>query len=289
MLRVVIEAIILGIVQGVAEFAPISSSAHLIIVPWLFRWDNPALNGLAFDVALHLGTLAAVFIYFRHDLWALVQAGLQSIAQRRIGGDFNRKLAWLLVLATIPAVIVGFFLEDVIDATFHANGTAIPTTIMLLIALMMAGFGLIMFLVEKWARHNRSLDEVTTVDATAIGLAQTLALFPGVSRSGSTITAGMALGFRRDVAARFSFLLSVPVTFGAGMKSLMEILGQWQAGTLASNDLAVFLVGIVSAGVSGYLCIHFLLRYLRTRSTMIFVVYRWAVAALVVIVALWRA
>lgn len=289
MLRVIIEAIILGIVQGVAEFAPISSSAHLIIVPWLFRWDNPALNGLAFDVSLHLGTLAAVFIYFRHDLVVLVRAGLLSIAQRRIAGDFNRKLAWLLVLGTIPAVIVGYFLEDVIDATFHANGTDIPTHIMLLIALMMAAFGGIMYLVERWARHSRTLEEITTVDAAAIGLAQTLALFPGVSRSGSTITAGMALGFRRDVAARFSFLLSIPVTFGAGMKSLLDVFDQVQTGALVSSDLVVFLAGILSAGISGYLCIHFLLRYLRTRSTMIFVIYRWAVAALVLVVALWRA
>lgn len=289
MLRVLVEAILLGIVQGIAEFAPISSSAHLIIVPWFFRWDNPALNGLAFDVALHLGTLTAVFIYFRDDLRNLVTAGLASIRDRRIGGDFNRKMAWMLVLATIPAVIVGVLIEGQINEIFHANGTDIPTGIMLLIALMLAGFGLIMFLVERWARHSRSFEEMRTVDATAIGLAQTLALFPGVSRSGSTITAGMALGFRRDVAARFSFLLSVPVIFGAGMKSLVDVAQDWGSGALNSSDLTVFLAGILSAGISGYLCIHFLLRFLRTRSTMLFVIYRWVLAAAVVIVALWRA
>jgi undecaprenyl-diphosphatase len=289
MLPELIAAIILGIVQGIAEFAPISSSAHLIIVPWLFGWDYPAISGLAFDVSLHIGTLAAVVIYFWSDLTTLFKAAWRSIVEWNLSDDPARKLAWLLVIATIPAIIVGYFLEDVVDATFHASGSDISTRIMLMIAFMLAFFGLIMYLVERYARHDRPLDSIRFIDALAIGLAQTLALFPGVSRSGSTITAGMALGFRRDVAARFSFLLSIPVTFGACVKGLLDISDAVRTGSLVPSDLIFFAVGILSAGIAGYLVIRFLLRYLRTQSIMVFVIYRWALAAVVVVVALWRA
>lgn len=289
MIRTLIEAIILGIVQGVAEFAPISSSAHLIIVPWLFGWDNPALNGLAFDVSLHLGTLAAVLIYFWSDLWRLLKAGLASVVQFRIGGDPDRKLAWYIVLATIPAVIVGYFAEDAVDAAFHANGVDLPTGILLTLAAMMAGVAILMLFVDTVARRTRTLTGVRLVDALLIGLAQTLALFPGVSRSGSTITAGLALGFQRDVAARFSFLLAVPVTMGAGLLGALDLVQAWQASLLTNTDALIILAGVISAGISGYLCIHFLLRYLRRSSLAIFVIYRLVVAAIVVVVALARA
>ncbi len=288
MLQTILQAIILGIVQGIAEFAPISSSAHLIIVPWLFGWTDSLLSGLAFDVALHLGTLAAVVIYFRQDLWNLIKAGLTSVVQFKIGDDPERKLAWFLVIATIPAVIAGFFLEDIISAMFHPEGTNVAGRTMLAIALMLAAFGVIMYLADRLARHERPLTGIRLVDAILIGLAQTLALFPGVSRSGSTITAGLALGFKRDVAARFSFLLSVPVTLGAGLKGLVELLGSWQTGALGSTDLLIVAVGVLSAGISGYLCIKFLLSYLRTRSITIFVIYRFAMASLIVIVVLMR-
>ncbi len=288
MLRVIIQAIVLGIVQGVAEFAPISSSAHLIIVPWLFGWTDPLLSGLAFDVALHLGTLSAVVIYFWNDLWNLLRAGIASIREFKIGDDPNRKLAWLIVIATIPAVLAGFFLEDIVAAVFHPAGEDVSGRIMLSIAAMLAAFGVIMYLADRLARHQRPLTGIRLVDAIAVGLAQTLALFPGVSRSGSTITAGLALGFKRDVAARFSFLLSVPVTLGAGLKGLFDLLGSWQDGGLGSSDLLVVAVGVLAAAISGYLCIHFLLRYLRTRSITVFVVYRFAVAALIVIVVFLR-
>lgn len=289
MIRTLIEAIILGIVQGVAEFAPISSSAHLIIVPWLFGWDNPALTSLAFDVALHLGTLAAVVIYFWADLWRLLKAGLASVFQFRIGGDPDRRLAWYLVLATIPAVIVGYYMEDTIDAAFHSAGVEISTALMLTLAAMLAGFGLIMLLVDTLARHTRPIGAMRLVDALLVGLAQTLALFPGVSRSGSTITAGLALGFKRDEAARFSFLLAVPVTLGAGMRGLMDLLEAWQSAALTNTDMLIIVVGILSAGISGILCIHFLLRYLRSASLTIFVIYRLVLAAIVTVVALARA
>jgi undecaprenyl-diphosphatase len=288
MFRVIFEAIILGIVQGVAEFAPISSSAHLIIVPWLFNWDTPALSSLAFDVALHLGTLAAVVIYFWSDLWAILKAGFASIFQWRIGNDLNRKLAWMIVIGTIPAVIVGFLLEDFINLTFHPAGNDIAPWIMLTLAATLFGFGLLMLLVDTIARHDRPLSRIRFLDAILIGLAQTLALFPGVSRSGSTLTAGLALGFQRDVAARYSFLLAVPVTLGAGLRGLLDLGQQWQGGVLASSDLLLVAVGVLSAGISGILCIHFLLRYLRTRGVAVFVIYRGVVAAIIAYVALAR-
>jgi undecaprenyl-diphosphatase len=284
----IIQAIILGVIQGIAEFAPISSSAHLIIAPWLFGWENAALGSLTFDIALHLGTLTAVVVYFRVELWRLLKAGVRSVVERRIGDDFERKLAWLLVLGTIPAVIVGVLIEDTIDAIFHTSGADIPTTAMILLATMMVGVAVVMYLVEKLARHTRSLEEISVKDALIIGSAQSLALFPGVSRSGSTLIAGMALGFQRDVAARFSFLLSVPVTAGVGLKSLLDIGDDWQSGALTSYDLMLFIVGITSAAIAGFLCIHYLLRYLRHSSIMIFVVYRAVLAIVVIVVALYR-
>jgi len=283
-----LQAILLGIVQGIAEFAPVSSSAHLIIVPWLFGWDDPALSGLAFDVALHLGTLAAVLLYFWSDLRAVIGAGLASVVQRRIGDDFNRRLAWMIVLGTIPAVLAGFFLEDFVDATFHAEGVALPTGALLTLAALLFAFGLVMLLVDRLARHERPLTGLRFVDALLIGLAQTLALIPGVSRSGSTITAGLALGLRREVAARFSFLLSVPVTLGAGLKGVVDLLQAWQAGATATADLAIVAAGVLSAAVSGYLCIHFLLRFLRSRGLVPFVIYRAALALVIVAVVFWR-
>lgn len=282
------RALVLGIVQGIAEFAPISSSAHLIIVPWLFGWEGGATSSLEFDVALHLGTLGAVLIYFWRELWILIKAGFASIFQGGIRDDPNRKLAWLLVLGTIPAAVAGFLLEDTIDAVFHGSGEGTSNQAIIAIAFMLALFGLLMYIVERFARHERMLAQLSWWDSFLIGLAQTLALFPGVSRSGSTITAGMALGFKRDVAAKYAFLLSVPITLGGGLKGVYDLVQEAQASASGSSELLVLLVGILAAGVSGFLCIRFLLAFLRTRTTMVFVIYRWVLAAVVIAIALWR-
>lgn len=289
MIWTILQAIILGVIQGIAEFAPISSSAHLIIVPWLFGWDNPVTSSLTFDMALHLGTLAAVLVYFRVELWRLLRAGVLSIVERKIGDDFERKLAWLLILGTIPAAIIGVLAEDTIDSIFHSEGGVISTEAMIVLALLLGGVGLLMWLVEKVARHDRPLETMGAKDALLIGSAQSLALFPGVSRSGSTLIAGMALGFKRDMAARFSFLLAVPITAAAGLKSMLDVSGDLQAGLLTTSDLMLIVIGVLSAGIAGFLCIHYLLRYLRNSTVMIFVYYRLAMAALVIVVALWRA
>ncbi len=262
----IIQSIILGLVQGLTEFIPISSSAHLIIVPWLFGWNDPALTSLPFDVALHLGTLLAVLAYFAADWVRLIRAGVASIVERKIGADPDRRLAWLLVIGCIPGAIVGVLAESKINDLFHAPLLA----------------------AERMASHTRKLEQLKLSDSIWIGLAQALAIFPGVSRSGSTITAGLALGLERPAAARYSFLLSAPIIAGAGLKSLYDIYKGLGSGAIARGDLLLFPIGFVAAAVSGYLVIRFLMRFLQTNSTAIFVYYRWALAVLIIVVALAR-
>ncbi len=284
----ILQAIILGLVQGLTEFIPISSSAHLIIVPWLLGWTNPALTSLPFDVALHLGTLIAVLIYFSSDWLRLIRAGAASIVERKIGADPDRRLVWLLVIACIPGGIAGVLLESQISDWFHTPNQPIQPSAMIVMAVIIALLGALLLLAERFAQHVRKLDQVTLRDAIGIGLAQALAVFPGVSRSGSTITAGLALGLERETAARFSFLLSAPIIAGAGAKSLLEIYGGITGGSIASSDLALFPIGVIAAAISGYLAIRFLMRFLQNHPTNIFVYYRWALAALISVVALTR-
>ncbi|MBI3741516.1 MAG: undecaprenyl-diphosphatase UppP, partial [Chloroflexi bacterium] len=272
----ILQALILGMVQGLTEFIPVSSSAHLIFVPWLFQWNDPALNSLAFDVALHLGTLVAVLIFFARDWMRVIRAGVASVLERKIGADADRRLAWFLVIGSIPGGIVGAIFESKIDALFHPPSA----TTIIAIAIALAVLGLILFLADRLARHLRAFDDLALQDAILIGLAQAFAIFPGVSRSGATITAGLALGLKREAAARFSFLLSTPIIAGAGAKSLLTIFSQLRAGALASSELILFPIGFLAALVSGYACIKFLLRYLQTNSMNLFVYYRMAIAAL---------
>lgn len=288
MLLRILQALILGIVQGATEFIPVSSSAHLIIVPWLFGWTDAALTSLPFDVALHVGTLLAVLTFFATDWVRLIRAGVASLVERKIGGDPNRKLAWFVLLGTLPGGLVGMLAESKIEKLFHTPGTPIRLPAIILMAAIIAVLGLALFLAERLARHTRQMNDLSLKDTAIIGLAQALAVFPGVSRSGSTITAGLALGLKRDVAARFSFLLSAPIIASAGVKSLLEVLGSLHSGAITQGDLILFPVGVIAAAVSGYLCIGFLLRYLQRKSINIFVYYRWALATLLIVVALIR-
>ena len=286
----ILRAILLGILQGITEFIPISSSAHLIIVPWLFNWiDDPALTSLAFDVALHLGTLAAVLWYFADDWVRLIRAAAASIAHREIGGDPDRRLAWFLVIGCVPGAIAGLLLEDKIDGLFHVPGVPLQPAAMIAVAVILALFGSIMYLADRLATHLRGMAQLGLKDSLVIGVAQALAVFPGVSRSGATITAGLALGLKRPAAARFSFLLSAPIIAGAGLKSLFDVYHSVRSGSIVPSELVLFAVGFVSATVSGYLCIRFMLRYLQGHSINVFVYYRWAVALLIAVVALVRA
>lgn len=285
---IIIQAIILGIVQGLSEFIPISSSAHLIIVPWLFGWDDPVLDSLSFDVALHLGTLVALLWFFAADWVRLIRAGVASIVERKIGDNADRRLAWLIVIGTIPGAIAGILGEKAIEELFHKPNAPIVPAAMIAMAVIIALLGALLFIAERIAQHLRGMNRISLKDSILIGLSQALAIFPGVSRSGSTITAGLALGLQRETAARFSFLLSAPIIAGAGAKSFLEIYGSIKAGAIAQNELVLFPIGFVTAAISGYFCIRFLLHYLQKNSTDIFVYYRWALAVLVAVVALMR-
>ena len=281
----VFQALILGIVQGLTEFVPVSSSAHLIIIPWLFGWDDP---GLSFDVALHLGTLLALLWSFAPEWARLIRAGIASIVERKVGNDPDRRLAWMLIAGTIPGIIAGIIFENTIEELFHKPDTQHSPEAMIIMAIVIALLGVALFFSERIAKHLRDINQMSFKDTILIGIAQGLAIFPGVSRSGSTITAGLALGLKREAAARFSFLLSVPIVVGAGLKSLTDIYLEVKIGAIAPAELVLFAIGFVTAALSGYLCIKFLLRYLQRHSTNIFVYYRWLLAATIFIVVFLR-
>lgn len=256
------RAVAFGLVQGLGEFLPISSSAHLVILPWAAGWRDP---GLAFDVALHLGTLVALLAFFWRDLWRLAQAFIRSVIERRVGEDMERRLAWLVLVASVPGAVIGVLLEQRAEEAFRAKW---------LVAAAMITMGLVLYLADYFAAQRRAMDRVTLRDALCIGVAQAMAIVPGVSRSGSTIAMGRTLGLDRAAAARFSFFLAIPITAGAGLLKAPKLI---RTGGL---DLPL-LVGMVVAGISGYLAIGVLLRLVRTRSYLPFVLYRIAFGALV--------
>jgi undecaprenyl-diphosphatase len=268
----VVQALIMGIVQGLTEFLPISSSGHLIIVPFLFGWKDPFITSLAFSVMLHIGTLAALLVYFRADWLRLVPAGFAAIRDRSLRADPDRRLAWLLVAATIPAAIAGFLLSDVIETAFRDIG---------LVAFTLVLGAVILYLADRWGARTKGVGDVTFPVAIAIGAAQALALIPGISRSGISISASRIAGLDREAAARFAFLMATPITAGAAIFELRR-LATGEAGVTVS--LGPLLVGMVAAFASGMVAIGFLLRYLRTRSLNIFVVYRLVLAAIVIVV-----
>ncbi|MCS7255761.1 MAG: undecaprenyl-diphosphatase UppP [Thermomicrobium sp.] len=268
------QALVLGIVQGLTEFLPISSSAHLILVPWLFGWPEP---GLAFNVALHLGTLSAVLVYFSRDLLTIARAWFTGLAQRRPLGSPEARIGWAVLIGSVPAGVVGVLLNDAIDQYFHSGGggtLAIGLTAVLLMAL-----GAALWLAERAGRRSRSLTEVGLRDGFLVGVAQALALLPGVSRSGSTITAGLFLGFQRAAAARFSFILGIPAIVGAGMLETMHLL---RTG-LPASERTLFVVGMAASAVTGFLAIAFLLRFLQRRSTAVFVLYRFLLGVFILV------
>ncbi len=267
----IFHALVLGSVQGLSEFLPISSSAHLILAPWLFHWKDP---GLAFDIALHWGTLLAVLVYFRNDVWLIIRGFFHSLrpATRDLQENIYQKLAWLLILASIPGAVIGYLFESYAENALRDNK--------LHIALTLAIFGVVLWAADKLGKKVKNLDRIKWVDALLIGLSQALAIFPGVSRSGSTIAAGLALGFKREDAARFSFLMSMPIIFGAGLVSLRH----FQSDTTAPELIA----GFVAAAVFGFLSIKYMLRYLAHHDYKIFTWYRIILAAIIVAVYLKR-
>ena len=253
-----LHALVLGALQGFTEVLPISSSAHLILVPWLLKWPE---SGLTFDVALHLGTFIALAFYFRRDIVELIFNTFDAISTRSLNTPAKR-LPFLIVAATVPAAVVGKLFEHKLEEIFRSNP--------LLIASFLVVFGLILGLVDMLGRKRRILDEINSGNALLIGLLQCLALIPGVSRSGITISAGLLLGFTRETAARFSFLISLPIVAGAALLKTVDI---FKHGIPAGEGLPM-LVGIGVSAITGYISVAFLLRFVQKNSLAPFVWYR---------------
>ena len=272
----VLQAIVIGVVQGLTEFLPISSSAHLILLPQFLGWDDAFLNSPAFVVMLHMGTLAALLVYFWRDLLRYAAAGLAALRERRVGEDPDRRMAMLLAASVIPAAVVGVVLEEFVDTFFRQY--------LLSVAVLLVVGAVILFLAERAASHEREMHQLRLRDALAIGFAQALALFPGISRSGITIAAGLFLGLERPAAARFAFLMGTPIIFGAGLWKSRELLD----GSSGPFDVTVLLAGMIAAALSGLVAIAVLIAFLRRFSTDVFVVYRIGFAALAAAVLLSR-
>ena len=262
-----LQAIVIGVVQGLTEFLPISSSAHLILLPRVLGWDDAFINSPAFVVMLHMGTLAALLVYFWRDLLRYALAGLAALRDRRVGADPERRMALLLAASVVPAAVVGVLLEDFVDTFFREQLLAV-------VVLLVLG-AIVLFVAERAARHRLRMDELRVRDALGIGLAQALALFPGISRSGITIAAGLYLGLERPAAARFAFLMGTPIIFGAGLWKTRELLG----GSAGAFEPTVLAAGMIASALAGLGAIWLLIAYLRRYSTDVFVIYRLAAAA----------
>ncbi len=267
------EAAILGLVQGLAEFLPISSSGHLVLFHALFGVKEGAL---AFDVLLHMGTLIAVLVYFREDWIRLIKIGLKTF-HKFDWSDPDVRLIVFLIVATIPGALAGALLEKKVETLFH-NAEDGPIVVAFALGIM----GAVLLLAERIAKHTRATESMTWVDALIIGIAQACALVPGVSRSGATMTAALFLGLRRSDAAKFSFLMSGIITAGAGLIKVPKIFITGNGG----EAFAPLLVGFLVSGISGYLAIRFLMKYIQTNSFNIFGYYRIGVAVLLLFVLL---
>jgi undecaprenyl-diphosphatase len=272
-LEQIVQAIIIGVVQGLTEFLPVSSSAHLIVLPRALGWDDELITSSTFVVMLHMGTLAALLVFFWRDVLDLLGAFLDLLRERSFGADPNRKLSLVLLLTIIPAALFGFAFEDWIDSFFYDAVLVIPF-------ILVVGAG-ILWLAERFGTRTRELQQSDFGDAAVIGVAQALALFPGISRSGITLAAGLFRGLKREAAARFAFLMGIPIIAGAGLWKASGLV----TGRVGDVDLIVLIAGVVAAFISGWLAIGFMLRYLRDHSTGIFIAYR-LVAAVVWLVLL---
>jgi undecaprenyl-diphosphatase len=251
----ILEAIVLGVLQGTTEFIPVSSSGHLVLIPWLFGWGSP---GLTYTIAVHFGTMFAVLVYFHRDWLDMLKGSLRWTRERKLNPQF--KLLLLLIMGTIPAAVLGYLFEDFFIRIFE-NPLVAALMLLVTAGLLLVG--------EALGQLRRTLGDLTWLDSLTIGLAQAFAIFPGISRSGSTIAAGRLRDIKREDAARFSFLLATPIIMGA---SLFQVIDLLVMGTDSTHWL-LLLAGFLSAFISGYLVIHWLLSFLRTRPTTIFAIY----------------
>lgn len=266
----ILQSIILGLVQGLTEFLPVSSSGHLVLVPHFLGWQFSQQEIFVFDVLVQWGTLFAVIVYFWRDLVAIVEGFVRALLGRRPFATYDARLGWYLILATIPAVALGFIFKDTVEAAF-SNPRATGGFLLLTAAILA--------IAEVVGKRQRSLEQINWRDALWIGFAQVLALFPGVSRSGSTIAGGMTRNLDRPAAARFSFLMSVPVMLGAGTLALLDLAHMPNLGSL----IPPLLAGFFTALVVGYIAIRWLLTYLTRHSLYIFAIYCTAVGLLALI------
>lgn len=271
----IIQSILLGIIQGLTEFLPISSSAHLVIVPYLLNWNIPAAQAFVFDVLVQVATLLAVFVYFWQDIREIIKAVIQGLIKKAPFSSHQARLGWFLVLATIPAGLFGIFIKDLIEKAFNSP---IATGVFLF------GTAGLLILAEKVGKRNRELSTLNWKDAVWIGVFQALAVFPGISRSGATITGGMTRNLERPAAARFGFLLSIPVMLAAGAMASIDLV---QTPGL-TNMLPVFIPGFIAAAVTGYFVIRWLLRFLTSHTLYDFAIYCVAVGLIVLLVSFAR-
>ena len=262
-----VQSFILGLIQGITEFLPISSTAHLVLVPWLFSWHDP---GLPFNVVIHLGSLIAILIYFRHDWKRIISEFTKCTLRGSYRESNDGRLGLFLVIGTIPGIISGFIFESFASETLR-NPISIASTLAL--------FGLFLYFADKKTSNEKEIKDMNLKDCLFFGIAQAFAIIPGVSRSGVTITGGLLRNFKREEAAKFSFLLATPVIVGA------TVLESRHFTAKIFTDLP-FIIGVVSSAVTSYLVIRFLLAFLRRQSFTIFVVYRLILALLIVIIAL---
>lgn len=259
----IFEAVVLGLIQGLTEFLPISSSAHLRVFAAFFNWPDP---GAAFTAVSQIGTELAVVLYFRKRIWAIISVWCRALFDRDLRGDVNARMGWYIIIGTIPIGVLGLLLEDQIEGVFRD---------LRLIALNLIIFGILLGIVDHLARRQNEIEDLNLRRGLIFGLFQTLALIPGVSRSGATITGGRLLGFDRPAAAEFAFLLALPAVFASGLYKMLDIGGDEYAGWGAT------IVGTVVAFVIGYIVIAWLMKFISTHSFMPFVYYRIALGLLI--------
>jgi undecaprenyl-diphosphatase len=272
----ILQALILGIIQGLTEYIPVSSTANLILFPWLFGWSFDPATTEVFVILVQWGTLVGVIVYFWRDIWQIAGAVISGLLHRKPFETFEARLGWLVVVATIPAVIAGVFIKSYLEQLYQMY---------LLISIVLMLGGVLMLIAERFGKRARDLKQLTWLDAIIVGIWQILAMIPGFSRSSVTISGGMLRHFTRADAARFSFLMSIPALLGAGVVALNDLFST--PGLLASLA-APLIVGFLSAAITGYLSIRWLLGYLKTRSLNVFVVYRFVFGGFCLIVGLLR-
>ncbi len=269
----ILQALVLGIVQGLTEYIPVSSTAHLLLVPWLFGWQNDPNATFVFTILIQWGTLVGVVIYFWRDLVSIAKAMINGLTQRKPFGTSDARLGWFVILATVPAVIAGLLFKKYFEQLY--------TQYVIIAIIMIVAAGLLIA-AERFGKKQRELESMNAKDATAIGLWQVLALVPGVSRSSATISGGMLQGFLREPAARFSFLMSIPALLGAGVVAIKDLL---DVKGLLGQLAAPLAVGFIAAAISGYFTIRWLLGFLKSRPMNVFAVYRVIFGAICIVVA----